>query len=123
LSGLERQPHAAALGSWTTAQNLLHVAAADLFAPYESKKDVTRYVTILAKWPGKSPRLPITEPASNQWQVKIIAITGCFVMSLHRRAGRKLIYLNEVVDRMFNIQSTTRNWNTIQAIVKALTRA
>jgi hypothetical protein len=122
LSGLERQPHAAALGSWTTAQNLLHVAAADLFAPYESKKDVTRYVTILAKWPGKSPRLPITEPASNQWQVKFIAHFGRFLCSWHRREGKRLIYPNEVVEKHLKVEATTRNWNTIEAVCGILKR-
>jgi uncharacterized protein (DUF1697 family) len=103
--------------------DVLKLAAVDPFATYELNNDVTRYVTILAKRPGKSPRLPITEPAGNQWQVKFIAITGCFVMSLHRRAGKKLIYPNEVAERMFNIQSTTRNWNTIEATIRAVSVA
>jgi hypothetical protein len=44
-------------------------------------------------------------------------------MSLHRRAGKKLIYPNEVAERMFNIQSTTRNWNTIEATIRAVSVA
>jgi hypothetical protein len=40
--------------------DVLKLAAVDPFATYELNNDVTRYVTILAKRPGKSPRLPIT---------------------------------------------------------------
>lgn len=89
--------------------------------PFSSiDKDVKRYVSILAKRPETLPKLPISEPAGAEWQVKITATFGKFVLSLHRRMGRRLIYPNEVVERYFGARATTRNWNTIEAIHRAL---
>jgi uncharacterized protein (DUF1697 family) len=89
------------------------------FAKHEPLKDVAAYVTILAKPVAVKPRLPITQPIGDQWQVKVLAITGRFVLSLHRRIAKRLIYPNEVVERAFEVSATTRNWNTIEAIGRA----
>jgi uncharacterized protein (DUF1697 family) len=85
-----------------------------------SDKDVSRFVSVLAKRPRRLPPLPIRQPADDNWQVKIIEVRGTFALSLHRRVGRSLVYPNEVVERQLGVTATTRNWNTVCAICDIL---
>jgi hypothetical protein len=100
---------------------LLALERGDPFAGPGSAKDVTRYVSILAKRPRTVSGLPIHQPAGDDWQVKIIGVSGRFALSLHRRLGRRLVYPNEVVEKRLGVSATTRNWSTITAICKILT--
>jgi uncharacterized protein (DUF1697 family) len=102
------------------ARDLLKLAATDPFHNDLSDKEVRPYVSVLAKRPRTLPRLPISQPDGDQWQVKIIGITGRLVLSLHRRQGRTLVYPNEVVEKRLGVSATTRNWNTITAICDIL---
>lgn len=104
------------------AQEVLDLASADPFADQLAGSDVKNYVTVLAKRPRALPELPIGRPAGEAWQVKLIAIRDRFVLSLHRRLGRALIYPNEVVEKTLGVSATTRNWNTINAIHGILKR-
>lgn len=81
------------------------------------EKDVGRFVSVLEKPPGAKPPLPIEEPTGRKWEVRIVAITGKFVLSL-RRAGQT--YSNAVVEKHFGVPATTRSWNTLQSIRKVL---
>jgi uncharacterized protein (DUF1697 family) len=85
-----------------------------------SGKDMSRFVSILAKRPRTLPPLPIHQPAGDNWQVKVIEVRGNFALSLHRRVGRTLVYPNEVVERHLGVAATTRNWNTVCAICDIL---
>jgi uncharacterized protein (DUF1697 family) len=104
------------------ARVILDLASADPFADQLAGSDVKNYVTVLAKRPRALPELPIGRPAGEDWQVKLIAIRDRFVLSLHRRLGRALIYPNEVVEKTVGVSATTRNWNTINAIHGILKR-
>jgi uncharacterized protein (DUF1697 family) len=83
---------------------------------------VTRYVTIVDKPPRPAPAVPHRVPAGSDWQVEIVAVRGCFVMSRQRRVGKRFIYPNEVVEKLFGVRATTRNWNTILKVHDALGR-
>ena len=87
----------------------------DPFAGQQLPKDAKRFVTVLGKRPGALPRLPVLRPADD-WQVKVVAVAGRFVVSLWRRLGRSILYPNEVVEKALGVPATTRNWNTIEAI-------
>jgi uncharacterized protein (DUF1697 family) len=50
---------------------VLDLAAEEPFREEPSDKDVKQYVTILAKRPRELPSFPITQPASEHWQVKV----------------------------------------------------
>ena len=63
------------------------------------------------------PPLPFEQPAGAKWEVRIVAITGRFAMSL-RRLGQT--YSNAVVEKHLGIPATTRNWNTIEVICEVL---
>ncbi len=82
---------------------------------------VTRYVTVLARRPRRLPPLPVHRPPGRAWQVRVVCVQGVFVVSLHRRTGRPLIYPNAVVEQQFGVPATTRNWSTIGAICDILT--
>ncbi len=101
------------------SSEVLALAANEPFADAPTDKDVKRYVSVLAKAPKTPPSLPLARPTGDEWHVKVIAIWGRFVLSLHRRLGRKLLYPNEVVEKEFGA-ATSRNWNTITKICKIL---
>jgi uncharacterized protein (DUF1697 family) len=101
-------------------RELLDLAQEDPFAGEPADKEVKRYVSVLAKRPRKPPSLPFSRPPGEEWQVKIIAVTGRFALSLHRRLGRALVYPNEVVEKNFGVAATTRNWDTIAAVCEIL---
>src|SRR5205085_375554 len=102
------------------SREVLDLAAGTPFPDEQLTADVIRYVTVLAKRPRTLPTLPILQPADGAWQVKVIGIRGRFVLSLHRRMGRTLVYPNEVVEKKLGVSATTRNWNTIAAVCKIL---
>ena len=90
-------------------------------APDETK-DLRHYATIMTKAPRTLPPLPLEKPAGNKWEVKLIAITGRFALSLWRRQTNSILYPNAVVEKHFGIPATTRNWNTIAAVCEILER-
>src|SRR3989442_10163250 len=97
-----------------------HVLRRLIFANEPSGKEVSRFVSVLAKRPRTLPPLPIRQPAGETWQVKVIGVTGRFALSVHRRLGRTLVYPNEVVEKNLGVSATARNWNTISAICDIL---
>ena len=102
------------------AGDLLDLASQMPFGNELADKGITRYVSVLAKRPRTLPPLPISQPAGEEWQVKIIAVRGRFALSLNRRLERTLIYPNEVVEKKFDVWATTRNWNTIVTVCQVL---
>ena len=100
-------------------RDLLDLMAAEPFADVR-ESEVRRYVSVLAKRPRKLPNFPLCKPEGDEWQVQVIGVIGSFAISLHRRLGERLIYPNEVVEKHFAVAATTRNWNTVEAICKAL---
>jgi uncharacterized protein (DUF1697 family) len=103
------------------SRELINLARGEPFPDDAASRDARRYVTVLAKRPSKLPQLPLTKPEGEKWQVKVIAVSGRFVLSLHRKQSGTLIYPNEVVEKQFDVAATTRNWNTINSICEILT--
>ena len=102
------------------SRDVIDLASGEPFANEPSGKDVSRFVSVLAKRPRTLPPLPIRQPTGETWQVKVIEVTGRFALSVHRRLGRTLVYPNEVVEKNLGVSATTRNWNTISAICDIL---
>jgi hypothetical protein len=61
----------------------------------------------------------VSLPASGKWLLKILAREHRFVFGVYRRQLKAIGYLGEI-DRLFGMPATTRNWNTITAVAKAL---
>jgi uncharacterized protein (DUF1697 family) len=97
--------------------DVLALARGDWFGDAAAGKDLGRFVTVLQKAPRTKPSLPFEQPAGKKWEVRLVATTGQFVLSV-RRLGQT--YSNAVVERHLGVSATTRNWNTIEAIRKVL---
>lgn len=104
------------------SRDVINLASAEPFPDQPSDEDMRRFVSILAKRPRMMPPLPISQPAGDKWQVKVIEVSGRFALSLYRRLGRTVVYPNEVVEKNLGVSATTRNWNTVTAICDILKR-
>src|SRR5580704_13930750 len=100
-------------------RDLLLLEKEDPFATEPSSPDVVRFVSILSK-AGRGPAdIPFALPPNGPWLVRIIASKSRFVLGVYRRHMRAVGYLGQI-DKLFGVPATTRNWNTILAIVQIL---
>ena len=100
-------------------RDLLKLAAKDPFSEQPSGPKVTRFVSVLARRPHTPPTLPLRLPSENDWLLKIIALQGRFLLGVYRREMKAISYLAKI-EKQFGVAATTRNWNTIEKVVKAL---
>lgn len=78
-----------------------------------------RFLTVLAE-PGRAPTaLPLSLPDEGEWLVQIVDCRGQFALGVYRRHMKTIGYLGRI-DKLFGTRVTTRNWNTVEAIAKAL---
>ncbi len=101
------------------AQEIVALLSHAAFAKYSAQPEVTRFVTVLSRPPRTTPQPPITLPSHGKWLLRVIARKGRFVVGVYRRHMRVISYLSALVG-MFGVSATTRSWNTIAAIAKAL---
>jgi uncharacterized protein (DUF1697 family) len=90
--------------------------------PFEGQSirgGVVRFVSVLSGRPRLTPSTPVQFPSSGRWLMKIIARRNRFVIGMYRR-HMKAIGLLGNLDRLYGVSVTTRNWNTMAAIAKAL---
>jgi uncharacterized protein (DUF1697 family) len=99
-------------------RDLLRLEMENPFEAEHSRPDIVRFVSILSK-AGVPPSIPITLPPSGQWLVRVIASSDRFVFGVYRRHMKTIGYLGQV-DKLLGARATTRNWNTINAIVRVL---
>lgn len=101
------------------AHDIIRLAAKDPFAGQPSGPDITRFVNVLHKPLRKSPPLPLNLPSENDWLLKILTTDGRFVLGLYRREMKAISYLGKI-EKQFGVAATTRNWNTVEKVVKIL---
>jgi uncharacterized protein (DUF1697 family) len=101
------------------AQAIVDLAASDPFSDQPSGPDITRFVNILHKSLRQPPPLPLSLPSDNDWLLKIIAIQNQFVLGLYRREMKAIGYLGKI-EKQLGVAATTRNWDTIDRVVKIL---
>ena len=100
-------------------RDLLRLETENPLATEPSRADVVRFVSILAKGGRARVALPIILPPSGEWLVRVIASHGQFIFGVYRRHMKTIGYLGQM-DKMFGGRATTRNWNTIVAVVRIL---
>jgi uncharacterized protein (DUF1697 family) len=89
------------------------------FGDQPVRRDIVRFVSVLARRPRSEPSLPLSIPSSSKWLLKILARDNRFVFGVYRRHMKVVSYLG-TVDRLFGVPVTTRNWNTMTAIARVL---
>ncbi len=100
-------------------RDLLRLEKNDPFAAESLSPDMVRFVSILSKAGGVRIPLPVMFPAQGEWLVRVIASEGRFVFGVYRRHMKTIGFLGQV-DKLFKVPATTRNWNTIMAVLRLL---
>src|SRR5580704_12403537 len=100
-------------------RDLLRLEMENPFGSQPSPPDVVRFVSILSKAGGVRASLPVTFPADGEWLVRVITCEGQFVFGVYRRHMKTIGYLGQI-DKLYGVPATTRNWNTIMAVVRIL---
>ena len=100
-------------------RDLLRIEMENPFDHGAPRPDVTRFVSVLAKAGSVRAPIPLALPSDGEWLVRLIASENRFVFGEYRRHMKTIGYLGQV-DRLFGATATTRNWNTITAIVRIL---
>jgi uncharacterized protein (DUF1697 family) len=99
--------------------DLVRLETDNPFPTGPSTPDVVRFVSILSQAGRVRASLPITFPSDGEWLVRVIASKGQFVFGMYRRHMKTIGYLGQI-DKLYGAPVTTRNWNTIMAIVRIL---
>jgi uncharacterized protein (DUF1697 family) len=100
-------------------RDLMRLEMENPFGSQPSPPDVVRFVSILSKAGGVRASLPVTFPSDGEWLVRVIASEGQFVFGVYRRHMKTIGYLGQI-DKLYGVPATTRNWNTIIAIMRIL---
>ncbi len=105
-----------------TAQELIEAASDNPFDGAPPPSDIVRFVSVLTKPPRVLPSIPIRIPGSGKWLLRILSMHDRFLFGLYRREMKAISCLS-AIDKLFGVPATTRNWNTITAILKVLKKA
>lgn len=100
-------------------RDLMQLEMKNPFGSQPSAPDVVRFVSILSKPGALRASLPVTFPPEGEWLVRVIACQGQFVFGMYRRHMKTIGYLGQI-DKLYGAPATTRNWNTIIAIMRIL---
>ena len=100
-------------------RDLLRLETEHPFGAKPSRPDVVRFVSVLTKPARVRAAIPITLPPTGKWLLRVIASHHPFVFGVYRRHMKTIGYLGQI-DKLVGVPVTTRNWNTIVAIVRIL---
>jgi uncharacterized protein (DUF1697 family) len=100
-------------------RDLLRLETENPFAAEPQRPEIVRFVSILSKRGGVVVSLPVVFPSEGAWLVRVLASRGQFVFGMYRRHMRTIGYLGQI-DKLYGVPATTRNWNTVMAIVRIL---
>jgi uncharacterized protein (DUF1697 family) len=100
-------------------RDLIRLESQNPFGTEPSSPDIVRFVSILSRPGGVRASLPIAFPPDGEWLVRVIGSKGQFVFGTYRRHMKTITYLGQI-DKLYRVSATTRNWNTIIAIVRIL---
>ena len=99
-------------------RDLLHLETEHPFAKEHERKDLTRFLSVMAKR-ARGTAVPFNLPAEGEWLVQVVAIRKQLVFGVYRRHMKTIRYLGQI-DKALGVPVTTRNWNTVLAIVRIL---
>ena len=100
-------------------RELVRLEMENPFETEPSRPGMVRFVSVLSR-PGRLPvEIPFRLPPRGEWFVRVIGSKERFVFGVYRRHMKTIRYLGQI-DRLFGVPVTTRNWNTILAVVRIL---
>ena len=102
-----------------SGRDILGLASRDPFAGQPSGPAILQFVSILARQPRASFKMPLHVPPDGDWCVRVLARHDRFVVGLCRRQMKAIGYLGQL-ERLFGVPITTRSWNTISTIARLL---
>jgi len=100
-------------------REIVRLMSQNHFVDQPMRPDIVRFVSVLSRRPRVAPSMPMRFPSSGTWLLRILARHNQFVVGMYRRHMKAVGYLG-TLDRIFGVPVTTRNWNTMTAINKAL---
>ena len=100
-------------------RDLIRLEMENPFRAEPLQADIVRFVSILSRAGGLRAALPVTFPPEGEWLVRVMASKEQFVFGVYRRHMKTIGYLGRI-DTLFGVPATTRNWNTILAVVRIL---
>jgi len=100
-------------------RDLIRMEMENPFGAESLRPDTVRFVSILSKANRSPASIPCALPPCGEWFVRVIGSKKRFVFGVYRRHMKTIGYLGQI-DRLFGVRATTRNWNTIIAIVQIL---
>ena len=119
LAALQRKLPFKAKAVLCDGRDLVRLVMDNPFSAEPVRADVVRFVSILPKACRADASFLITLPPSGEWFVRIISARKQFVCGTYRRHMKTIGCLGQI-DTLFGAPATTRNWNTIGAIVRIL---
>jgi uncharacterized protein (DUF1697 family) len=102
-------------------RDLIRLESDNPFGTKPPPPDVVRFVSILTNVGRVRPSMPLALPSSGEWFVRVLAHENRFIFGEYRRHMKTIGYLGQI-DKLFGAPATTRNWNTMMAIVGMLKR-
>jgi uncharacterized protein (DUF1697 family) len=100
-------------------RDIIRLASKDPFSEQLLDLNITRFVNVLGKRLPSPPPVPLCLPSDDDWLLKILTIENRFVLGLYRRQMKAISYLGKI-EKLLGVPATTRNWSTIEKIVKIL---
>ncbi|MDE3109572.1 MAG: DUF1697 domain-containing protein [Acidobacteriota bacterium] len=100
-------------------RDLIALESGNPFRAAPLSPGIVRFVSVLssARLIRRSVRAAL--PSEDDWLLRIVAAKGQFVFGMYRRHVKTIGYLGQI-DRIVGAPVTTRNWNTIAAIIRVL---
>jgi uncharacterized protein (DUF1697 family) len=100
-------------------RDLIDLARSNPFGAETAGPDVVRFVSVLSRVGRLRPDLPIMFPAEGEWSLRVLGSSNRFIFGEYRRNMKAIGYLARI-DQTFGAPATTRNWNTVQAVLRVL---
>ena len=101
------------------SRDLIRLEMDNPFGAEPPRPDVTQFVSILSEAGRQGVLLPIELPEGGEWLVRVIGSKNRLVYGVYRRHMKTIGCLGQI-DKLFRVPATTRNWNTILAILRIL---
>jgi uncharacterized protein (DUF1697 family) len=100
-----------------TLGELESLARRNPFKKLPSSKDIAHFVVFLAGDPEKEIEIPLISETENL-EVFELADSTAFILARRKKTGW-FGYPNNFVEKQFGVTGTTRNWSSVNKLVKA----